>query len=50
MLGYFKEIGPAGMLGAAFIEQDLLEADKAAMSGDIVRMLRSLATLKEINA
>ena len=50
VLGHYKEIGPAGMFGAAFIEQDLREADQAVMSGDIVRMIRSLKTLQEIEA
>lgn len=48
ILGHFKEIGPAGMFGAAFIEQDLREADAAAVSGDVVRMLRAFQKLKEI--
>jgi hypothetical protein len=33
ILGYYKEIGPAGMFGAAMIEQDLRAADAAVMSG-----------------
>jgi hypothetical protein len=32
ILGYYKEIGPAGMFGAAMIEQDLRAADAAVMS------------------
>ena len=48
ILGYYKEIGPAGMFGAAFIEQDLRDADQAVMSGDIVAMLKSYETLKQI--
>jgi len=49
-LGYYKEIGPAGMIGAAFIEQDLRTADAAVMSGDVVAMLRAFEALKQIEA
>jgi hypothetical protein len=48
VLGHYKEIGPAGMFGAAMIEQDLRAADSAVMSGDVVAMLRSLKTLQGI--
>ncbi len=48
VLGHYKEIGPAGMFGAAMIEQDLRTADRAVMSGDVVAMLRSLKTLQGI--
>ncbi len=48
ILGYYKEIGPAGMFGAALIEQDLREADHAAISGDVVRMIKSLTALRSI--
>ena len=50
VLGHYKEIGPAGMFGAAFIEQDLRAANAAVMSGDVVAMLRALKTLKQIEA
>lgn len=48
VLGHYKEIGPAGRLGAAFIELDLHAADVAVMNGDVVAMLRAFNTLKEI--
>ncbi len=48
ILGYYKEIGPAGMFGAALIECDLREADHAAMSGDVARMIQSLTALRSI--
>jgi hypothetical protein len=48
ILGHYKEIGPAGVFGAAFIEADLREADQAVMSGDVVRMIRAYEKLKEI--
>ncbi|HWV44910.1 MAG TPA: hypothetical protein VN039_02605 [Nitrospira sp.] len=50
VLGHYKEIGPAGMFGAAFIEQDLREADAAVASGDVIRMMRSYAKLKDIES
>ena len=48
VLGYYREIGPAGNIGAMFIEADLREADQAVMSGDVVRMLRVFTTLQGI--
>ena len=50
VLGYYKEIGPAGMFGAAFIEQDLRDADRAMVSGDVVAMIAAYQKLKEIEA
>lgn len=49
VLGHYREIGPAGRFGAAFIEQDLREADQAVMSGDVVRMLQAFAKLQDIS-
>lgn len=48
VLGHYKEIGPAGAIGAMFIEQDLQAADRAVMSGDVVAMLRALESLKGV--
>ena len=48
ILGYYKEAGPAGSFAALDIEQTLLRADKAAMSGDVTAILRSYCELKEI--
>ena len=45
--GYYKEIGPAGMFGAAMIEQDLQAAEAALASGDVVEMLRTFVALQE---
>lgn len=50
VLGHYKAIGPAGMFGAAFIEQDLKAADHAVMSGDVVAMMQALEALKQIEA
>lgn len=48
ILGYYKEIGVAGRFGAAIIEATLKEADEAAISGDVVRMLKAYAAMKAI--
>ena len=48
VLGYYKEIGPAGIFGAMMIEQTLRKADEAALSGDIVQMLAVFQEMKEI--
>jgi hypothetical protein len=42
-----REIGPAGSFLVAIAEQALREAEAAAMSGDIVRILRAYNDLKE---
>ncbi len=46
--GHYKEIGRAGVFGAALIEKDLKRADEAVMSGDLVEMIRAYNTLKLI--
>ena len=48
VLGHYKEIGSAGMFGAAMIEQSLRQADEAVISGDIVAILRAYEDLKGI--
>ena len=48
VLGHYKEIGPAGAIGAMFIEQDLQAADRAVMSGDVVAMLQALEALRGV--
>jgi hypothetical protein len=48
VLGHYKEIGPAGMFGAAMIEQSLRAADKAVMSGDLVAMIAAYKDLQKI--
>jgi len=48
VLGYYKEIGPAGMFGAYMIEDVLRKADEAAISGSLVDMIASLRELKEV--
>lgn len=46
LLGDYKEIGPAGVIGATLIEQKLQDAERAASSGDVVAMLRAYEALK----
>jgi hypothetical protein len=46
LLGQYKEIGPAGAFGAMMIEQVLQRADAAAISGDVIQILRSYEELK----
>lgn len=46
LLGQYREIGPAGVFGAMMIEDALRRADQAAVSGDVVAMLRSYEELK----
>lgn len=48
VLGHYKEIGPAGRFGAAMIEDTLRRADAAAISGDVVEMLRAFEEMKGI--
>lgn len=46
LLHVYRQIGPAGAFGAAMIEQALQRADQAAISGDVVAILRSFEELK----
>ena len=50
VLGYYREVGPAGAFGALMIEASLAKADQAVMSGDVVAMLRAYEDLKSIQA
>ena len=45
-----REIGPAGAFYVAVCEAALKEADAAAMSGDVVRMLRAFTAMQEIKS
>jgi len=47
LLGQYKAIGPAGMFGAAMIEQTLRRADAVAVSGDLVGMIQVYQEMKE---
>jgi len=49
VLEIYKSIGPAGTFGAMMIEQTLSRAERAAMSGDVIAMLRSYEELKAIS-
>lgn len=48
LLAAYHEIGPAGMFGAAVIEDVLQRADVAASEGDVVAMLRSFQEMEEL--
>ena len=47
-LEIYKSLGPARAFGAAMIEQTIREADQAAISGDVVAIVRSYQALKAI--
>lgn len=46
LLGVYKTIGPAGAFGALMLEATLQRADQAAITGDIVQIIRSYEELK----
>jgi hypothetical protein len=46
LLGEYKAIGSAGAFGSMMIEQVLRRAEKAAISGDIIEILKSYEELK----
>lgn len=46
LLQAYKEIGPAGAFGAVLIEAALKRADAAAISGDVLAILRGYDELK----
>ncbi len=46
LLQQYKAIGPAGCFGAMMIEQALEKAEHAAISGDVIAILRSYEELK----
>jgi hypothetical protein len=47
LIEVYKEIGPAGTFGRIMIEQVLERADRAAISGDVVAMIRSFKEMEE---
>jgi len=47
LLQVYRDIGPAGTFGAFMIKNTLQEADAAAMSGDVVRMIAAFKRMKE---
>ena len=46
LLGIYKSI-PTGQFGALMIEQVLQRAEKAAISGDLIEILKSYKELKD---
>lgn len=49
VLGYYKDIGPAGAFGATMIEDLLRRADKASAEQDTVEMIRCFKEMQETN-
>lgn len=47
LLGQYREIGPAGTFGAIMLEDVLKRADVAAVSGDVVAMIRIFEEMKQ---
>lgn len=47
LLVEYEKLGPVGTFGAEVLRLALHEADAAAMSGDVVRMLSAYQALKE---
>lgn len=50
ILGYYKEIGPAGVFGATWIEDLLQRADRAVMAQDLPAMIRIYQELQAVKA
>lgn len=50
LLGYGKEIGPAGAFYCAVIEDVLRRADKAAIEQDLPAMIRIYEEMRKIEA
>ncbi|MEY2855659.1 MAG: hypothetical protein RL030_2791 [Pseudomonadota bacterium] len=47
VLRQYEACGPGGELGAMFIRQTLKRADQAAISGDVIEMIRAFQEMKE---
>lgn len=50
ILGYYTEIGPAGLFGTMMIRASLDRATRALASGDVIAMIQSFEDLKEYSA
>lgn len=46
LLKSYQDIGPAGRFGSMMIERTLRDADQAAISGDLVEMIRAYEAMK----
>ena len=46
LIGYYREIGPAGQFAIANMEAALRRADQAAISGDVGAMIQAHEELK----
>jgi hypothetical protein len=49
LIGIYREIGESGSFAIAMMEAALQRADKAAISGDVVEMMRAHEELKEFH-
>jgi hypothetical protein len=49
VLGYYKEIGAPGRIGATLIEHSLGMAERAIAEQDVVAMIRAYNDLKNIS-
>jgi hypothetical protein len=49
LIGIYRQIGPTGAFAIAMMEDALQRADKAAISGDVVEMMRVHEELKEFH-
>lgn len=47
VLSQYREIGPPGRFGALMIEDMLRRADRAAMSGDVIEMIRVYEEMRD---
>lgn len=47
LLQEYKNIGPAGMFGAAFIQQAITRGEQAIKEGDVIKMISAYSELKE---
>lgn len=47
LLDVYKDLGPVGAFGHAAISAVLQDADKAAISGDVVWMVRAFKAMQE---
>jgi hypothetical protein len=50
ILGHYKEIGPVGSFGAAWIENLLQRADKAAIEQDLPAMIACFKEMQEVKS
>lgn len=47
IIPYYDEIGPVGAFGKAMLQAAIKEGEASVASGDVVRMLAAIQSLKE---